>query len=928
MKRNLIIFLVVTIAAVAGFIYFTKEDVVFSKETSLYKAVPVTAPVFVEFSSIKAIPENNPLLLELVKNEDFAWLLEKFNDAVLTITNTKEIQNQLGKKPVVLALDFIGKNVLKPVIICEVSTSEELNGLVKLLEKLLGIPAASFKNRKYDGYRIVDIVDAHGKNRMHYCAADGLMMISTDAILVEKSIRQLTSHNITNVSNFKKVNKTVTARSDVAWYINHNRFPDLWANMLNGKTKESVNEFGEVLRTNFKREVQEIRNYASWSELDMTFDDDKISLNGISAVDDSLNHFLSVFNGQAAEYWQADKWLPKNTSFFIGFTFSERKLFFKNLEKYFELSSSYFEREGHIKKIEERFRVDTRNTLRSLVKNQVVAAITSVPAQTENMSTLFIVNNDTRNNSKALFENLIKNHAKSIKVEFSTLHSSFKADDGINYLIYKFPYPSLPGIWLGKLFRFSKANYATFYDNKLVFGSSQETLQKYLNDMIRESTLYVSPGYSDYRKAIENRANINAYLNVNRSFALNNTLLNNDISKAFETNEDVFRKFDAVGWQVVCEKNIFFNSINLTCSARPKVEERASWHSNIDARLAMKPQIVVNHQNKATKEIIVQDVNKRLHLIAADGQIVWSAKIQGEILGKIHQIDYYRNGRLQYLFNTKEKLYLIDRNGSKVANFPVILKSPASNGVNVFDYDNNRKYRYFVACENRKVYAYDHEGKIISGWKFGETASLVANPVQHFRVNNKDYIVFKDRTKVYIQNRQGQTRVDCEAKFENSKNPLVLNLNGIPKIVGTDITGKVYYLYFDGKFTEKEVDKFSENHFFTLSDINGNGVPDFVFVDGKRLSVLDENGNKLFSEKFDNTLTYGANLYPFSAKQKKIGITDVEDDRIYLYDAAGKLQPGFPLKGNSEFSIGELSNGQLSLVVGSEEGNLLNYVID
>ena len=120
------------------------------------------------------------------------------------------------------------------------------------------------------------------------------MLRKNPCFLVEKSIRQLNSRNITDDQYFKKVNKTVTAQSDIAWYINHSQFPELLANFLNDKTKTGVNEFGEAIKTNLKRGIKGIKNYASWSELDMTFDENRIVLNGITAADDSLNHFLSV----------------------------------------------------------------------------------------------------------------------------------------------------------------------------------------------------------------------------------------------------------------------------------------------------------------------------------------------------------------------------------------------------------------------------------------------------------------------------------------------------------------------------------------------------------------------------------------------------------------------------------------------------------
>ena len=38
------------------------------------------------------------------------------------------------------------------------------------------------------------------------------------------------------------------------------------------------------------------------------------------------------------------------------------------------------------------------------------------------------------------------------------------------------------------------------------------------------------------------------------------------------------------------------------------------------------------------------------------------------------------------------------------------LRSPATNGLALFDYEQNRDYRLLVATEDQKIYAYDKEG--------------------------------------------------------------------------------------------------------------------------------------------------------------------------------------------------------------------------
>ena len=93
---------------------------------------------------------------------------------------------------------------------------------------------------------------------------------------------------------------------------------------------------------------------------------------------------------------------------------------------------------------------------------------------------------------------------------------------------------------------------------------------------------------------------------------------------------------------------------------------------------------------------------------------------------------------------------------------------------------------------------------------------------------------------------------------------------------------------------------------------------------------MDENGKKLYSEKFKNEITIPPNIYNFGAKLKKVGVVDAAANRIYLFNPDGKLHDGFPLQGSSQFSIGKMSESSesLSLLVGSDGGNLFNYTLN
>jgi hypothetical protein len=896
----------------------------------MYKAVPVSVPIFVELSALKSIPIDNPIVKDLIAMENNVLFLSKVVLIDSLIQNNKNIQKSLQKEPMIIAFNFVGDKGIFPLIIMKAESSSKQKSIEKFLSVLYSNKQFSFTKTDYSKHKITNINSSENKKTLHFCFTDGLFIASPKVLLVEQCIRQLNTQSIADNMFFSKVNKTVSAQSDLSWYINHQTFPDLVAFWLNSRSTIKINEFGEKVRKSFKNSFKGFQNFAAWTELDMKLSNNQIVFNGISTFTDSLNHFLSVFNGQEPVRFRADRVLPKNTSFFTSYAFSNKTLFFENLEKYFTHTDSYYKRENQIKKIETGFRTNFKKTFQNLAKNEVIVATTSIPTETSKKTTLFIIQTNEKTDAKTQLNSLFATYSKRKKVELSSLKMKFEVDAQNNFTIYKFPYPSFPGIWLGKPFDAVSAKFATFYNNSLVFCNTQKGLQNYLYNMVLESSLDKDIHYSKFKDEVASRANINSYININRIFSLNKEVFNTELAKGFENLRENIQKFKAINWQVVCEKGVSFNSVLLSFNSEAKKAAQTTWQSSIGSDIITKPQMVINHRDKANREVVFQDAEYNLHLVSKDGRVIWRVSVGEPIIGRIHQIDYFKNGRLQLLFNTKSKLYLIDRTGKNVAHFPVKFSSPATNGVAVFDYDNNRKYRYFVACENRKVVAFNNEGKVLTGWKFGKTDNKVITPVQHFRVKNKDYIAFKDVSHIYIQNRKGETRVKTTAKFENSKNPLILNLNGTPKIVITNKTGKVFYIYFNGKFVEKKTARFSENHFFTVADLNGNGIPDFIFVDENELKVMNEKGQKLFSHKFKTTINTKPNIYSFSSKLKKIGVTEAATNRIYLFDPSGKLHEGFPLQGNSEFSIGKLSksSGQLNLVVGSKSGDLYNYTLN
>lgn len=150
---------------------------------------------------------------------------------------------------------------------------------------------------------------------------------------------------------------------------------------------------------------------------------------------------------------------------------------------------------------------------------------------------------------------------------------------------------------------------------------------------------------------------------------------------------------------------------------------------------------VVNH-NSNEKETLRQRDDLSLELISASGKTLWSIPMKDRIVGDVHQIDIYKNGKLQMAFATSKAIYILDRNGKNVGAFPLKLKEKTNAGLFVFDYDNTKTYRLIIPLSNGEVINYNTDGLPTTGWKYKGSKEITNIKIE--RVGNVETLVFTD----------------------------------------------------------------------------------------------------------------------------------------------------------------------------------------
>jgi hypothetical protein len=405
--------------------------------------------------------------------------------------------------------------------------------------------------------------------------------------------------------------------------------------------------------------------------------------------------------------------------------------------------------------------------------------------------------------------------------------------------------------------------------------------------------------------------------------------LNEDIVSSLKNYKGSLARIQAAGIKMVSSNGMLYNSLSLRFREEVTEESTTEWETMLDTAASVKPFFFTNH-NTGAKEIFIQDLKNNAYLINSAGRVLWKVQLSERIMGNIFLIDIFRNGKYQLLFSGKNFLHLLDRNGNYAGRYPVRLRSPATNSLALFDYDNNLNYRIFIAGEDKQIYSYDKNGSTVKGWKPYTTAGIAEEEISYFKVSGKDYIVASDGINLYFLDRSGNIRLTLKEPVSKAKgSALRLTTGAEPTVVCTSSDGTLFHIGFDGRVSKFSLRQLSPEHKSDFFDIDGDGFGEYVFIDKGTLYLYDHDKKEMFNRDFGTENLAGPQFFTFSSSERKIGVTDLMEKRIHLIDKNGEDMSGFPLKGASMFSIGKLSEKSgWHLIVGGTDRLLYNYKLD
>ena len=334
-------------------------------------------------------------------------------------------------------------------------------------------------------------------------------------------------------------------------------------------------------------------------------------------------------------------------------------------------------------------------------------------------------------------------------------------------------------------------------------------------------------------------------------------------------------------------------------------EIELKFETSISNEIILGPLIVKNHTNNKN-EVFIQDSENIIYLINDNGQIEWTKKINDRVIDEIKQIDSYKNGRLQYVFATQNSLHMIDRKGRDVGKFPLKFKDQITKPVSVFDYDNNKNYRLLIT-QNDELFMFDSKGNRVRGFDYNKKNKIITKP-EHFRISNKDIIVFKTSDDLKILNRRGKVRIKINGDYNYSKDEIFQYQNSL---LTTTVNNKIVKIDMNGN--SKQVSSMS---------FNGKYVSDKKTIYTLQKNILS-NSKKNIEIQFGKYENFSAIS---DKKNTLINIYDSQNNKLYLFDDEINTVKGFPILADANASF-ILENNKIEFSVISDSKKIKYLLI-
>ena len=505
----------------------------------------------------------------------------------------------------------------------------------------------------------------------------------------------------------------------------------------------------------------------------------------------------------------------------------------------------------------------------------------------------------TSNGSGILLHSIDISTSKEALVGYQEQLQSFRSVP-----IYKFENDSIFNqIFEGLLPKLNISNY-TVIDEFLIFSENETLTEEIISKHINKNNLKNSKSFQNTQQKLSDDISYQKIFTPENLAKILNPIFGTSLSR---TDLEAYKNSMV---QVIRDDEVVHLNAQIEYFRPTQKQKKINeiFSMTLDATILGDVKFVKNHKTQQ-KDIVVQDIENQLYLISNQGVVRWKKKLSGPIVGRINQVDLYKNGRFQMVFSTENRVYVLDRLGKDVGPFPLKFKDKITQAVSVFDYDKNKNYRFLVT-QGKSLLMYDGKGKRVKGFSYTPDSEILNAP-QHIRYNGKDYIVFAADNDLKILNRRGKIRIDVKESINFSDQNIYFYNNKFSTI---DTEGELVQVDIKGRVSKQTLGFDAQTNMTCSSR-----------------TLVAQWANQLQIKSNKTILDFGNYLPPqliYLNDKIYIALTDQQAQKVTLFDSKATVLSGFPIYGISKIDLSyDDKDSALELICQSNDSEFIMYEI-
>jgi hypothetical protein len=823
-------YLVPGIAAVVGIIVVICL-MVFTRGGNIYKAIPNNAAVVLETQNFEGV------FTQLQKSKGGAAIAQtglagKLQLELAAIARTIPSTSPISKS-------FSSRTNLASLHLTQADDYEFLFAVYadgiseKDITNLAAKNPAAISKHVYKGQNIYEL-QLDSNRVLALAKVKGVMLLSFASYLTESGTEALLSgNNILDDKNFRSVQNNTEHNDGLLLYINYSKISSL---------------FPVVVKSNKLSLLSGLPTFATWTAGSITCTDEKIELDGITALTEDED--ANWQNENVLEYSLLEK-IPDNAC-------------------YINLSAQP-NGEG-MQKVADKNNAPQATFFKEWAGAQ--SAFITLEALKEDYTdqNAFIVKVDDKTKAILKLRGYMREGGVAIE----------PADTFMGAEILRLQKEDVINKVFGGTFNKISNPYFALHSDVLIFTNNIDALKLIIEKLSRKETINkVLPAYPGPVERF-------VYINPSRASLLMNGFFNNEGGASANrfTNS-----FNHIAVLVHKEGKLAKTKIILETGKSTVVPAGIIWKTKLKTVSSSAPKLVYDN-NSSDYMIFAQDTLGNALMLDKSGEQVWAQKFDEQVIGDIYQLDYYSNGVYYYLFNTANKVYVVDSKGEAIDGFPLRLSSPATAGLVLLNYDNRNIYRFFVPCANGSIFGYEGNGRPLAGWNPRTGTGTITSPITYFAYNNTDYIVTTGAEgRLLAMDRKGQARFAMDNLPIYNQPFSMVKVKGGFKLLNA-AGAQLTIIDKDGNDNIKTLIDSAAS--FTAANLTDSTYV-YVFATDNVVRVYDDKDNFKYSGQLNSAQISNVKVLNLGGTNY-IQATDATAKKIYLYDM--QLRPAFiePIK--------------------------------